>query len=82
MRDILVEKSPKQLPPTLGAAMILRVLISPGKALSLYDAVPPDLMHDHAERNHQGLRDRSHREHVRRRARRGGLLSYYDRDAA
>jgi hypothetical protein len=49
------------------------------------------LAHYHAERNHQGLDNQliapasdvgSCRGHVRRRARLGGLLNYYDRDAA
>ena len=49
------------------------------------------LTHYHAERNHQGLGNRliapasnfeSHHGQVRRRARLGGLLSYYYRDAA
>jgi transposase InsO family protein len=49
------------------------------------------LAHYHGERNHQGLDNQliapasdsgSHSGHVRRRTRLGGLLSYYDRDAA
>jgi putative transposase len=49
------------------------------------------LAHDHAERNHQGLDNQliapasdvgSCSGHIRRRVRLGGLLSYYDRDAA
>jgi hypothetical protein len=49
------------------------------------------LVHYHAERNHQGLDNQliapasdsgSHSGQVRRRARLGGLLSYYYRDAA
>ena len=58
---------------------------------SLSYVIQQYLVHYHAERNHQGLDNRllahasdsgSHSGPVRRRARLGGLLSYYYRDAA
>src|SRR5262245_57791558 len=59
--------------------------------LSLSYVIRQYLVHYHAERTHQGLDNQliapaldsmNHRGRVRRRARLGGLLSYYDRDAA
>src|SRR5262249_8237226 len=58
---------------------------------SLYYIIHQYLHHYHAERNHQGLENRliapegavgGHMGHVVRRARLGGLLSYYYREAA
>ena len=58
---------------------------------SLYDAMPQYLTHYHTERNHQGLDNQlivregaggCHTGPVVRRARLGGLLSYYHREAA
>jgi putative transposase len=58
---------------------------------SLSYVIQQYLVHYHAERNHQGLDNQliaptldsgSHSGRVRRRVRLGGLLSYYDRDAA
>jgi putative transposase len=58
---------------------------------SLSYVIQQYLVHYHTERNHQGLDDQliahpsesgSHSGQVRRRARLGGLLSYYYRDAA
>jgi putative transposase len=58
---------------------------------ALYYTIQQYLSHYHAERNHQGLANQliapepelgSHSGQVRRRKRLGGLLSYYDHDAA
>lgn len=58
---------------------------------SLYYVIQQYLAHYHHERNHQGLKNRliapqgeigGPRGHVVRRARLGGLLSYYHREAA
>ena len=58
---------------------------------ALYYAIQQYLAHYHTERNHQGLGNQlitlepdigSRSGHVRRRKRLGGLLSYYDREAA
>jgi putative transposase len=58
---------------------------------SLYYTIQQYLAHYHHERHHQGLTNqligpepgmRSHGDRVRRRECLGGLLSYYDRDAA
>ena len=58
---------------------------------SLRHAIGEFMEHYHAERNHQGLGNRSIRSanvaklpdcQVRRRKRLGGMLSYYDREAA
>jgi transposase InsO family protein len=58
---------------------------------ALYHVIHEYLAHYHAERNHQGLDNRliapegavgCHTGHVVRRARLGGLLSYYHREAA
>jgi putative transposase len=58
---------------------------------SLSYVIEQYLVHDHAERNHQGLHNqliapaldsKNHSGQVRRRARLGGLLSHYYRDAA
>ena len=58
---------------------------------ALYYTIQEYLSHYHAERNHQGLANQliapepelgSHSGQVRRRKRLGGLLSYYDHDAA
>jgi transposase InsO family protein len=58
---------------------------------ALYYAIQQYLVHYHHERNHQGLANQliipapdlgSHSSQVRRRERLGGLLSYYNREAA
>jgi putative transposase len=58
---------------------------------SLLYVIEQYLVHDHAERNHQGLDNqliapaldsKNHSGHARTRARLGGLLSHYYRDAA
>ena len=58
---------------------------------ALYYTIQQYVSHYHAERNHQGLANQliapepelgSHSGQIRRRKRLGGLLSYYDHDAA
>jgi putative transposase len=69
---------------------VLNRMIFIGEA-SLRYTLTQYLTHYHAERNHQGLDNElimpepevgSQRGQVRRRERLGGLLSYYDREAA
>jgi putative transposase len=79
----------ERLVRSIKEAAVDRMVMVGAPALSY--VVHQYLAHDHAERNHQGLADQliapepdlgSHSSPVRRRERLGGLLRYYDCDAA